>query len=323
MLDYRAHTFLEVCRHKSYTRAAAALHITQPAVSQHIRQLEAHYGCTLFTKTGRGVEPTRAGTLLYRALDVMENDDARLKDELDALAADGAATPPLRLGCTRTIADFVAPRLLSDHLIRHPDERILMCTGNTSELVLLIDRGAIDFALVEGSFNRNLFDSAVFSREPYIAVAAPGTVECRPASIRDLLGHRLILREEGSGTREILEKHLAARDLATTDFARTIELASIPAIKACIEAGAGVSFLYRAAVERELAEGSLVGITPKDFTIEHDFALIWQRGSRYAERYRTLLRAWLRTAQRMDGSSGTSNARVPATDTRRTGIVNP
>lgn len=308
MLDYRAHTFLEVCRQKSYTRAAAALHITQPAVSQHIRQLEAHYGCALFTKTGRGVEPTRAGALLYRALDAMENDDARLREELDALAAEGAANPPLRLGCTRTIADFVAPRLLSDHLLRHPDERLLMCTGNTAELVSLIDRGDIDFALVEGSFDRNLFDCAVFSHEPYVAVAAPEAVGRRPASIRDLLGHLLILRETGSGTREILEKHLAARDLAATDFARTIELASIPAIKACVEGGAGISFLYRAAVERELAEGNLVDITPQDFTIEHDFALIWQRGSRYAERYRALLRAWRRTARHMDGSPNAAGA---------------
>lgn len=320
MLDYRAHTFLEVCRQKSFTRAAAALHITQPAVSQHIRQLETYYGCTLFTKTGRGVEPTHAGKLLYRALDMMENDDTRLREEIHALATDGTAMPPLRLGCTRTIADFVAPRLLAAHLARHPDERLLMCAGNTAELVSLIDRGDIDFALVEGSFNRNLFDSAVFSHEPYVAVAAPETI-ARPTSIRDLLTCRLILRETGSGTREILEKHLAARDLEPADFAATIELASIPAIKACVEAKAGISFLYRAAVERELAAGTLVDITPADFSIEHDFALIWQRGSRYAGRYRALLRAWRRTAQHADATSEATAPNAPATDAGRTGIV--
>ena len=64
MLDYRANTFLTVCRTGGFTRAATELHITQPAVSQHIRQLEAHYGCPLFAKTGRGVEPTAAGRLL-------------------------------------------------------------------------------------------------------------------------------------------------------------------------------------------------------------------------------------------------------------------
>ena len=290
MLDYRTHTFLAVCRTGSFTRAAEELHVTQPAVSQHIRQLEAHYGCTLFSKTGRGVEPTAAGRLLYRALGVEENDETRLRAELESLAAEKDAHPPLRLGCTRTIADFVAPRVLSTHLTRHPDARVIMRTGNTAELVSLLDLGEIDFALVEGSFDRATFDSATFSRERFVAVAAAGN---RPASIADLLGQRLILRESGSGTREILEHNLAARDLSVGDFSGIVELASIPAIKACVAAGAGVSFLYRVAVESELADGRLVDVTPADFAIEHDFALIWQRGSRYASHYRSLLREWV------------------------------
>ena len=290
MLDYRTHTFLAVVRAGSFTRAAEELHVTQPAVSQHIRQLEAHYGCALFSKTGRGVEPTRAGQLLYQALDAERNDETRLRAEIDALQGEKDARPPLRLGCTRTIADYVAPRLLAQHLVRHPGEYVLMRTGNTAELVALIDAGEIDFALVEGYFDRKIFESALFSREPYLAVAAPGE---RPASITDLLGNRLVLREPGSGTREILERHLAARDLAVDDFAGVIELASIPTIKACVAAGAGVSFMYRVAAEPELASGTLADATPPDFAIEHDFRLIWQRGSRYADRYRSLLREWM------------------------------
>ncbi len=111
-------------------------------------------------------------------------------------------------------------------------------------------------------------------------------------STADLLGMRLVLREEGSGTREILERHLAARDLAVGDFAGVIELASIPAIKACVAAGAGVSFLYRVAVEDELDAGTLTDVTPTDFAVEHDFSLIWQRGSQYGRRWRALLREW-------------------------------
>ena len=289
MLDYRTRTFLTVCRTGSFTQAARELLVTQPAVSQHIRQLEAHYGCSLFAKTGRGVEPTEAGRLLYQALDAAANDEVRLRSELAQLTDEKSARPPLRLGCTRTIADYVAPRLLARHLSRHPNEHVLMRTGNTAELVTLIDQGEIDFALVEGSFDRTAFGSEVFSREPYLAVAAAGE---RPDSIAELLGKRLVLREPGSGTREILERHLAARELSVSDFAGTIELASIPTIKACVAAGAGVSFLYRVAVEQELADGTLADVTPADFAIEHDFSLIWQRGSRYADRHRSLLREW-------------------------------
>ena len=289
MLDYRTHTFLAVVRTGSFTGAAKELHVTQPAVSQHIRQLEAHYGCVLFSKTGRGVEPTNAGRLLYQALDAERNDEARLRAELDALQCEKSSHPPLRLGCTRTIADYVAPQVLARHLAGHPGERVLMRTGNTAELVALIDAGEIDFALVEGYFDRRAFESALFSREPYLAVAATGE---RPASVADLLDQRLVLREPGSGTREILERHLAARDLSVDDFAGVIELASIPTIKACVAAGAGVSFMYRVATQAELARGELTDVTPADFAVEHDFRLIWQRGSRYADRYRSLLREW-------------------------------
>ncbi len=255
-------------------------------------------------------------------------------------ARDPGRPIPLTFACTRTIADYVAPRIVAAHLGLHPDGPVAMRAGNTRDLVRALDHGEIDFALVEGSFDRERFASEVLSREPYIAVAGPGpAADVRPASIHDLLERRLILREAGSGTREILEKHLAARDLAIDDFASAVELESIPTIKACVKRrlilreagsgtreilekhlaardlaiddfasavelesiptikacvkeGAGITFLYRAAVQRELERRELIDITPRDFTVEHDFCLIWQRGSQYGARYRALCEAW-------------------------------
>ncbi|HJG31723.1 MAG TPA: LysR family transcriptional regulator [Collinsella ihuae] len=289
MLDYRAYTFLEVCRQRSYTRAAEELHISQPAVSQHIRQLEQQYGCALFAKAGRGIEPTPAGEELFRALGAMANDEERLQRELGTLNENAAARAPLRFGCTRTVADYVAPCILAEHLACRPDDQILMQVENTAELLNQIETGTIDFALVEGSFDRARFDHVVFSCEPYVAIARHALDAAR---LEDLLGKRIILREPGSGTREILERYLAVRNLSVRDFAGIIELASIPAIKACVRAGAGISFLYRAAVESELAKGELADVTPADMSIEHHFELIWQRGSLFADRYRALARTW-------------------------------
>lgn len=289
MLDYRAYTFLEVCRQRSYTRAAEELHISQPAVSQHIRQLEQQYGCALFAKAGRGIEPTPAGEELFCALGAMANDEERLQRELSSLNENAAVRAPLRFGCTRTVADYVAPRILAKHLAYRPDDQILMQVENTAELLNQIEAGAIDFALVEGSFDRARFDHVVFSCEPYVAIARHALDAAR---LEDLLGQRIILREPGSGTREILERYLAVRNLSVSDFAGIIELASIPAIKACVRAGAGISFLYRAAVESELAHRELADVTPADVSIEHHFELIWQRGSLFADRYRALARTW-------------------------------
>lgn len=299
MLDYRTHTFLTVYRKRSFTAAARELNITQPAVSQHIRQLEAHYGCALFRKVGRGVVPTEAADLIFSRLDTAENDDRRLADEVRALAERDLGSVPMRFGCTRTVSDCVAPAILTGHLAAHPRERIVMRNGNTQELIEEIERGEIDFAVVEGSFDRSSYDSEVISREEYVCVARTGEPA---ASIRDLLSSTLIVREEGSGTREILERHLYAHDLALEDFLGCLELGSIPSIKACVAAGAGISFMYRCAVDEELAVGSLVDITPEDFAIEHDFCLIWQHGSAYAKRYRALAETWRKIVAEVRGT---------------------
>ena len=148
MLDYRTHTFLTVYRKRSFTAAARELNITQPAVSQHIRQLEAHYGCALFRKVGRGVVPTEAADLIFSRLDTAENDDRRLADEVRALAERDLGSVPMRFGCTRTVSDCVAPAILTGHLAAHPRERIVMRNGNTQELIEEIERGEIDFAVV-------------------------------------------------------------------------------------------------------------------------------------------------------------------------------
>lgn len=288
MLDYRIHSFLAVCHTGSYTHAAEILHVSQPAVSQHIHQLEKYYGQTLFIKNGRGVEATPAGLILQQAFETMENDEERLKAEIRSLLP-GKTLPPLCFGCTRTIADYVAPQLLALHLQHYPNEQIRMHTGNTHELVDLIDRGIIDFALIEGPFDSSKFDSATFSHEAFIGIGQAGKA---PQTITDLLDKHLILREAGSGTRELFERHLAAYDVHVSDFAGVIELSSIPAIKACVAAGTGISFMYRVAVEKELSLGTLVDITPQNFAIEHNFSLIWQHGSRYNKRYLALLTSW-------------------------------
>lgn len=296
MLDYRAHTFLVAYQLRCYTAAARELHISQPAVSQHIKHLEAQLGRALFVAHGRTIEPTPAGNLLYRRLSVMANDEARMRSEVARTGLQ--SDEPLRLGCTRTIADYAAPQLLAAHALAHPGEPLVMRTNNTQALVQGLERGELDIALVEGSFDRTQFAYATYSHEPFIVVGAPGST--RPGHLRDLLDRTFIVREPGSGTREIMERSLMAHGLDLTDAARVFELDSIPVIKACVAAGAGISFMYRVAVEDDLARGALVDITPSDAVVEHDFCLIWQRGSQYAARYQALLDEWSALSERSD-----------------------
>ena len=111
-----------------------------------------------------------------------------------------------------------------------------------------------------------------------------------PDKIENLFQERLFLREEGSGTREVLERYLDSKNLGISDFSRVTEVGSLQAIKELTKAGCGITFLYEAAVAGELKSGELTRIPLLDFQISHEFAFIWRRGSIYADRYRELFR---------------------------------
>jgi DNA-binding transcriptional LysR family regulator len=102
----------------------------------------------------------------------------------------------------------------------------------------------------------------------------------------DLLSERIIIREKGSGTREILEKNLEARNLGVEDFRHTVEIGGMNAIKSLVESGCGITFLYEAAVKKELEKGNMKEIKLKDFNMIHDFEFIWNKGSAFSNKYR-------------------------------------
>ena len=285
MLDFRIYTFLEVCKYMNFTKAAEALHITQPAVSQHIRYIEEYYQTRLFTFQGKKPVLTEAGEYLLHAFTTLSHDQVYLKEQLLSMQK---KKPALIFGATLTIGEYVMPRFLIEYQTRHPDTVLTMITANTHELLDRISDGEIDFAIVEGYFDKTQYDYLTFSSEPYIAVAGtPLFEDCRPRSLSELLDQKLIVREPGSGTREILEKHLEARNLSIHDFSGVSEIGNIPALKAVVSAGLGITFLYRSAAEEELKNGILFDVTPENFSITHDFTLIWQKGSMFASRYRT------------------------------------
>ena len=290
MLDFRIYTFLEVCKYMNFTKAAEALHITQPAVSQHIRYIEEYYQTRLFTFQGKKPVLTETGEYLLHAFTTLSHDQVYLKEQLLSMQK---KKPALIFGATLTIGEYVMPRFLIEYQTRHPDTVLTMITANTHELLDRISDGEIDFAIVEGYFDKTQYDYLTFSSEPYIAVAGtPLFEDCRPCSLSELLDQMLIVREPGSGTREILEKHLEARNLSIHDFSGVSEIGNIPALKAVVSAGLGITFLYRSAAEEELKNGILFDVTPENFSITHDFTLIWQKGSMFASRYRTIFEEW-------------------------------
>ncbi len=287
MLDFRMETFLTVCRYMNFTRASEKLNITQPAVSQHIRFLEKHYNTKLFRYEGKKLRLTGAGEILRNASLTMMHDEQSMQNEMQETEKEAE----IRFGATRTIGDSVMGSVLEKYLARYPQARIHMEVENTHDLLVRLDEGRIDFALVEGFFKKSEYDFQIFSREKYIAVCSPDYVfQNTPDCIEKLFQERLLLREGGSGTREVLERCLEAHNLSVQDFDKRMEVGSMQTIKELTKAGCGITFLYEAAVRRELEEGSLRQIPLQDFPVTHEFAFIWRRGSIYADWYRELFR---------------------------------
>jgi LysR family transcriptional regulator, transcriptional activator of the cysJI operon len=281
MQDFRMETFLMVCRFLNYTNAAKALNITQPAVSQHIRFLEEHYKVKLFLYEGKKLRLTEAGAMLYNAATTMKHDEVILSEQLKT-----SDRLKLIFGATLTIGDFVLPEKLIRFLKSDQDAEIRMLVGNTETLLKKINTGELDFAVVEGYFYKAEYDYKIYSRQRYIAVCGGAYVfKQHPRSVDDLFCERIILREPGSGTREILERYLEGRNCSVRDFQQRMEIGSISAIKLLVSAGCGITFLYEAAVRQELQNGTLREIPLADFDVYNNFSMVWRKGSIFDDRY--------------------------------------
>lgn len=288
MIDGKIVTFLTVCKYLNYTKASEELHITQPAVSQQIHGLEEYYQTKLFRQEGRKIILTNAGEALYHAGIALCQNDRILKEQIQNMEKkDG----PLNFGATLTVGEYLMADRIKSYLKQYPNSSVRMIESNTEVLLQKLKNDEIDFAIVEGNFSKKEFHHETFSRERYIPVRhCDYKLKKKIEVVGDLLGECIITREAGSGTRDILEKYMEARNLTFSDFDRTIEIGGIQAIKSLVQNGIGITFLYEAAVKKELLSGEFVEINLKDFIVYHDFNFIWNQGSIFQEMFLNICR---------------------------------
>lgn len=288
MLDFRIETFLTVCQYMNFTRAAHQLNMTQPAISQHIKYLENKYETELFIRDKKQLRLTPAGEILRSALETMRNDETTL---ISRMKESQQGRKILTFGVTMTIGEYAIIPALSEFIKAHPDTDIHIRYGNTHTLLSYLREGEIDFAIVEGNFDDEHYETRIYKAEEYIAVASSNHKFAKKiTSLRDLTSERLITREQGSGTRAILARALAIKNMSIRNFSKIVEVENIHAIVALLKHDCGISFLYKAAVEQEIAEGTLSQIKLSDFMIVHDFAFIWNKDSVFSSEYEQIFR---------------------------------
>ncbi len=287
MLDFRTDTFLTVCKTMNFTAAARELHITQPAVSQHIHFLENEYQTTLFEYHNKQLSLTPAGEVLKRRLTSMKNDEKNIQLEIRSLSN---RIESLSIGVTMTIGEYAIVDRLASFLLNHPHMNIHLHYGNTALLLGLLDAGEIDMAIIEGNYPKEHYAHKKYSTEDYIAVCAANHqfVSGTPSTVSDLIKERLIVRKAGSGTRNILEENLLARGLRISNFTHYIEVENMHTIISFLKKDCGISFMYKVAVLEELNQNILKEIQLDDFKMKHDFDFVWGKNSIYTEKYLAL-----------------------------------
>lgn len=287
MLDTRVETFLCVCRCMNYTKAAQLLHITQPAVSVQMKQLEEEYQVKLLHYEGRQLSLTKEGQILYQAMMTMKHDEHYLKEHLKENIGH---MRQIKMGATKTVGDFVLPHIMGSFLKENPDVLLKIIVANTGELLRKLDECELDFALVEGYFDKSRYAYKIFSRERFVAVSADRKwAESKSVELEEILGQPLFIRESGSGTREILERELARRNYSIEDFKQVHEISNIDLIRSMVLENCGISFLYETAVKEELGSKELYEISISQMEHEHQFAFVWRKKSIFEEEYLNIL----------------------------------
>jgi DNA-binding transcriptional LysR family regulator len=282
--------FVAVVEQGSFTRAAEALSISQSAASRAIQELERQLGLPLLERRARGVAPTDAGEQLAahaRAIFVHE----RLAEEaLGELR--GLQKGRLALGASSTIGIYMLPPLLGAYRRRYPGIELFLDIGNTQQIVAHLHEHRLDVAYVEGPVADASVERAPWHEDELVVIAAPEHPLAwrQPLSAGDLSGAPFVLREAGSGTREVMEQALAGRGIVVQ---AVMELGSTEAVKQAVAAGLGISIVSRFTIQLELAVRRLAVLSLADMTIRRQLTRL-QLSERPVSR---ALAAWLQVAR--------------------------
>ncbi|MGF1615500.1 MAG: LysR family transcriptional regulator [Gammaproteobacteria bacterium] len=276
MADRRLQVFHTVARMLSFTRAAEVLHMTQPAVTFQVRQLEEHFNTRLFDRTHNRISLTDAGKRVFNYSERIFELYSEMESTVRELTGDMSGV--LLLGASTTVAEYMLPSLLGDFKKMHSDVTIRLCVANSDGVVSLVENNEIDLGIVEAPVSNKNLAVEVCRVDQLVAVVPPGHPLAEKTAVHatDLVDYPFIRREEGSGTHEVLVEYLKASSVSPDRLNLVMELGSPEAIKGAVETGMGISVLSRTTITKELALGTLIAIDLSP-PLERPFSFVHQK----------------------------------------------
>ncbi|MEF7437013.1 selenium metabolism-associated LysR family transcriptional regulator [Paenibacillus lautus] len=295
---HQLHIFYTVAERGSFSAAAQALHMSQPAVTMQVQALEEYFGTKLLIRSTKRMELSEAGrTLLPFARKSLE-----LSQETDAAMAafSNKLQGRLQLGASLTIGEYVLPRLLGPFGREYPDISIMLKVMNTTQILEEIASHQLNFGLIEAPVEHpDMVLDAVMEDELKLIVPSSHPLAQREDAIylKDVLSYPFVLREKGSGTRKVMEDVLLERGHDPESIQTVMELGSTGAVKSAVEEGLGITMLSTSTVKHETALGLVKMIDIADASFKRNFYSIHLRSALLPMSAMTFL-AYLRERRR-------------------------
>lgn len=305
MADRRLQVFHAVAKHRSFTKAADALCMTQPAVTFQVRQLEDQFNTRLFDRASGRTVLTPAGII---ALEYVERILA-LDAELDARIKDltGQEVGPLTIGASTTIAEYLLPRILGEFKAVRSGVVPQLIVANSETVQARVAECSLDLGFIEGDSHLPTLITDVCCEDELQVVCAPlhPLARHKALSLEALTEHAYISRESGSGTREVIDNHLKKAGLSLESLQVSMEATSPEALKGIVATGIGFAILSRAAAEKEVRLGDLVRVPLVPPLIRHLSAVYPKERI-----HRKLITEFVRFAKERLAAAGTTEDRA-------------
>lgn len=278
MSDFRLEVFYTVARRLSFTKAATALFITQPAVTKHIYELEQQYNNKLFERKGNKIQLTHAGEVLLSHAETLFSIYRNIDFDMNALVQKKEGF--LHLGASTTIAHYVVAPLLAGFRKKFEAIRLNLINGNTEQIEKALLDKEIDLGIVEGKSKNQEISYSDFIKDEIVLVCSKDHPLARKAQLSPdaLKLHSFVMREQGSGTLEVIDHALKEIGMKMSDLKVEIQLGSTESIKSYLLHSDCLAFLSIHALGNELKNGSLNIIDIAGLNIERNFYFIHLQG---------------------------------------------
>lgn len=277
MFDYRLKVFHTVASRLSFTKASEELHISQPAVTKHIKEIEVQLGTKLFDRKGTSIQLTQSGKILFEYAEKIRNIYRDLEFEINQVNQQHKGK--LIIGASTTVAQYILPEILAKFNAYYKDIKIELLTGNTEAISSLLKDEKIDLGIIEGESQSSYFDYKAFKPDEIVLTAkSDHPLAHKTINVKDLYQLNLIFREQGSGTLEFIQNRLKEKGININELNTVIQLGSSESIKNYLLHSDCMAFLSISTILNELKNNILTVIDIKNFSIERDFHFILPKG---------------------------------------------